>query len=306
MKVNIKDYKSLCEIGLDNNALSIECDYRRENSSFKDERHFFKNAENIRLICSDIESKKAESDALLDQLSSLNKTHIFQKRGLSLIKSLRNASKKRIFLDDKQFLALLSPNFSVEFNDGTSFKTFETLLYGESDINLDAIGDLSAYLGSLSKTELPYLVKLPIAVAGLIEANIDLTTVAIFTILYLNRGYSILGNEPLFSFIKGKSFKTVMSKFHSKKNMGDLMIVVREFLKELNKIYLDCCLSLRRKCGLLKSYNRLTNNLEFDNAYLSILIFMENKPSAHDILDVTTIPRRTVYRLINSVKSSIE
>ena len=306
MKVDVKDYKSLCELGLNGDVLSIECDYRRENSSFKDENHFFKNAENIRLICSDIESKKAEHDALLTQLSILNKAHIFEKRASSLIDSLRDLSKKRILLNDEQFLALLTPNFSTEFNDGLSFKSLETLLYGESDISLDAIGELTTYLKSLNETKLPFLVKLPIVIVSLIEANIDLTTIVVFISLYLNKNYSTLGNRTLLSFIKGKRFKTIISEFHLKKNMGDLMIVVREFLKELNRNYSNCCVSLRRKCVLLNSYKRITNNLEFDNAYLSILVFKDKEPAARDILNITTIPRRTVYRLINSVKLSIE
>ncbi len=306
MKVDVKDYKSLCELELNGDALSIECDYRRENSSFKDENHFFKNAENIRLICSDIESKKAEHDALLKQLSTLNKAHIFERRAFSFIDSLRNISKKRILLNNEQFLALLTPDFSIEFNNGLSFKSLETLLYGESEIDLDSIGKLTDYLKSLNETELPFLVKLPIVIVSLIETNIDLTTIVVFISLYLNKDYSILGNESLLSFIKGKHFKTTISGFRSKKNMGDLMIVVREFLKELNRNYSSCCVSLRRKCSLLNSYKRITNNLEFDNAYLSILVFKDKEPAARDILDITTIPRRTVYRLINNVKLSIE
>lgn len=299
MSKDNKDFKSLIELGVKGDSLLIETEYRRECSSFKDETHFYCHADNIRLLCSDIESKKAESNAFLKSLSSLNKRHIALRNVEGLIDELEMVSNRSLTIDRKSLCSLLTPNLIMELRDGYALKALETLLFGSSCISESFCDMFTSYIKSIQQCQLDELVKLPLLVAFLIEGKIRVETMVVFTSTYLNRNYGSLTNKDLAGIFTSTQFKSVMKTYSLKSNSGDLMMVVREFLKLLNASYHSFVLSLRRKVVKLQGYRHLTNNREFNHAYTSIDVFMEKTPTARDILDITTIPRRTVYRLLS-------
>ncbi|GEM_PF-4037885 len=301
MNLDNKDFKSLGELGLKGDSLIIETEYRKECSSFKDENHLYCHADNVRLLCSDIESKKAESNAFIKNLSGLNKTHIVSKNTNELISELLEMAHGRFTIDRKSLCSLLTPNLIMEFRDGYAIKMLEMLLFGSSTIQRDFCDKFTSYIKQVQESNLEELVKLPLLVAFLYENRIRTETIVVFASMYLNRNYSSLTNRELALIFRDNAFKNAMKVYLLKSNSGDLMVVVREFLKLLNSSYHKFVLSLRRKVVKLQSYRELTQNREFNNAYMSIDVFLEKTPSARDILEITTIPRRTVYRLLSIV-----
>lgn len=304
MNTNGKDYKSLIELELKGDALNIEHEYRLECASFKDESHFFCESENIRLLYSDIQSKKAEAEAFMDGLTTLDKKCIMERNINQFVARLRSESKSNIEIDDKELATILSPDLILEFKNGYSFERLETLLYGSCSINGSLLDYLSRTMLNLNQYNLNDVVKLSIMVAILLESKIKVESVAVFAACSLNKNYSTLCGESLVNILRSESFQSTVRKFALKANRGDLMIIVREFLKSLNKAYHDFILYLRRKAVQLSNFGTLTHNSEFNNAYISISVFLEKVPSARDILQSTTIPRRTVYRFISTVNAS--
>lgn len=266
----------------------------RYNILFQCDSFFTLNTNAIRLLSYDIEAKNAEINAIRKSISDINNYHLNKYVSDKRISALSSAFKNSISFERLCILdSLINSHLPISFVSGESFKRLETLLFGEAFINKSTIEELNNVIDCLNKSNCTKIARIAHLTYCLLKSKCRIETITLFTLISLSNDYSeLIGPNVADSLLNHLVQPVSLNK------SKDATANIEEFYSLINKSLQNAIITLRRQIVSLQMYTPKTNNTLFNDAYKSALIFLGKQPTARDIMEVTPIPRRTVYRML--------